>query len=232
MIWLRKTIYTNGVYQHIPFIAGLGAGDMWPDWESDNDSFMQPAKTMPIVDSDYCYLNIEQWNLTNTPYKSYDKRAHGYHINRFLKTFQKFKALNLDVNLTSYNIPGAYWPFDFEKADYRYAKEWAKQWQPIYDALDFISPSLYMVDESQDPAQHYRFMNEAVDLDKKLSSKPVIPFIWHRYIVGENYIGDDNWYMMLDFVQENCDGAIIWDGYISPFDDYAQKAETILKQFI
>ena len=98
-----------------------------------------------------------------------------------------------------------------------------KEWQdlntlmsPLESSVDVLFPSLYTFHDN--PQQWQRYARAQVSEARRISNKPVIPFIWPDF----HYNGKDGplnaiprafWRLQLDTLAEIADGIVIWGGW-------------------
>ena len=91
--------------------------------------------------------------------------------------------------------------------------------------VDFLCPSFYTFYEDQ---QGWRLVSTLRMAEARRFGPPVLPFLWMQYHEGGPvrehtlYLPVDYWRMQLETVLAHADGAMIWGGWLTPWDDSAQ----------
>lgn len=99
-----------------------------------------------------------------------------------------------------------------EGAQYPYVKTDAKN--GLIHQLDLLTPSYYAIPDQP----HYFQMVEAMTavIRRWFPGKPIIPFISPINVINSARWDQGYWRAQLEFIRDNCDGAIIWDGQYGP----------------
>jgi hypothetical protein len=88
--------------------------------------------------------------------------------------------------------------------------------KPLVDTVDVLFPSLYTRDP--DPNDWLNIAAGTLAEARRISQgKPIFAFIWPRYhemnkVLGGKPIPSKLWRQQLEYLYENADGIVIWDG--------------------
>jgi len=87
---------------------------------------------------------------------------------------------------------------------------------PLERDADVLFPSLYTYYEDRNGWR--RFAISQICEARRISKKPVIPFLWPEYhnsntTVRDRFIAADYWRMQLEVVRRYADGVVVWGGY-------------------
>ena len=229
---LNSTGFKDGVFKDMPICEGLypvmadKSKQLWSNWPENKES---PPDNYPATESEYYFLDIEHWghnegDVLHT--STYDRS-----IGKYLYTLKKAKEANPDKKVAYYNIPGV-WPSDFiyseDKAEN--SRNWLDTYKRIADAQDYLAPSLYVDKWLENAERWYKHADMSVNYLRKFN-KPIIPFIWWHWKDTTEYLGDDFFYMILDFCKENADGAIIWTNHLDKYDP-DMGYEDVIRKFL
>lgn len=221
---LDATLFTGGSPE-LPKCEGLYPNHLWSNFAQDK---YQLPDQYPTIKTEYGFVDIEHWFHSRE-----DGTIHGYthhqNINRYIEVMERVKQANPNSQFSYYSIPG-FGPGDF-MGENRTADSylWADLNTRIAQAQDYLSPSIYVAKDVK-PEEWYVWADKIVNYLSKFN-KPILPFIWWEYKDQGVYLGDDFWYMILDFCKENCDGALLWGGYQQEWDENASFYK-VLKEFI
>jgi hypothetical protein len=135
---------------------------------------------------------------------------------------------------------------DYPRSQVRGSRAY-RQWQRDNDRsaalerrLDFLFPCLYTRDP--DRAEWLAMASASICEARRLSRKPIYPFLWPEYhdgnrLLGGTLIDAEFWALQLDTVYRLADGLVIWGGYNIQADrprDWNERAPwwQVTRQFL
>lgn len=89
---------------------------------------------------------------------------------------------------------------------------------PLDAQSDYCLPCLYNFYPSNDGYAHqdpfwWRFAVGTIAEARRISDRPVCPFVWPQYFSAPNpYVDATTWTWQLELIKGSCDGLVLWGG--------------------
>lgn len=114
--------------------------------------------------------------------KEVSKLEYDKMVDNYIASIQYAKKLRPKMKWGYYNFQ----PIIYGEIHFGYDKIVKEQWLKILKNVDFLTPSLYVLDDRSEIADNfsYNYGRSNAEYSIKLGlelNKPVYPFIWHRY---------------------------------------------------
>ena len=91
--------------------------------------------------------------------------------------------------------------------------------ESLNSACDYVSCSLYNDVGPRDPLWIDYAIGTVYEARRVSGGAPVYAFAWPQYNYGSNdYIDPYTWATQLEWIMQNCDGLILWGGYMQAWD--------------
>jgi hypothetical protein len=143
-------------------------------------------------------------------------------------TWAKEAAPTVSIGFYAVLVPhlGAYWANIRGGREYSDWEATAKRMSVLADKVDFVAPSVYTFFPDQEA--WIKSTTGILRTARRLyPGKPIIPFIWPQYHEGSaaairgTPLSGDYWATELKLLYQLADGAIMWGGYKTDWEDSA-----------
>jgi Hyaluronidase len=190
--------------------------DFWADMKARRG--VDPARVRQVVaalprDKAPLVLDIEHFNLLS------DTKATAKESRELISIIREFKKAAPDRLIGFYGFfPIAGYAREIEADDKTVLALWRKQNDAMHlleAEVDMLFPALYT--DLNDPVSWTKRARTTICEARRLSRKPVYPFIWPEFHEGSVFknspVPAAFWGMQLDTLSRHADGFVIWDGW-------------------
>lgn len=167
--------------------------------------------------SDYVIIDIETW-FENWRSKSNSQKMEV--ISGYSNALEEFRRALPGHKFGYYGVVPAWAHWDVIRSD-KLLRNWGVENElrkSIFESVDVIYPSLYTYHENPEEWKAWATLTLA-KAREMANGKKIIPFIWPNYHQssvpykkGNKELPSSYWRMQMEFVKNNADGFVIWNG--------------------